>query len=646
MGEAEVDEEDDQESEDEEYGAADGVDNGDEAPTEHLTYQSSRGCLPAVMFCGKDTNANAKLFLGDFFIWAEQLRSTGFYYRGIYFTVELVVPCDMKAHWQAGGFGGSSASTLQYCFLCTEQNTDKGGLIDACEDCRVRLNKQRCRHRPCSCSHAELLGKGLLPDIGDQPATGAAQFAPWVIPTYPSPAKADCKKVECVALLTAVGEDSSGDMVKVQRNALLWLREKRVVASGDPSAPHHVAVASRSLLEANLRLRFPGPELFALCEELVAYQPRMDHDERIEVTETEALRSLLAKCLKTEELLRIYCDRQGTRKETAFIDDVSCLVVDILHFENRVSEQLITRVVREGQQRPDLDGQGRKALITETENIINTRIFWSAGAGSGNYSINISNGGVDVMKMNNDRCGKVLQNIELLLDVSIVEQAQTRRTDFVNMCGLFRMFMCRLRSTEDYTDREIEVASDQMIDFGELWIKHFGTDSITNYVHYIVAGHIRYFLVLFKNLAIFANQGWEAMKGVMKKYLLRRTQAGGSKQGGCESVAKALHRYMQRLWLYFWDDTEFAAEGPLTRALMTFRDAKHHGRIVDVVQLMHVALHGEETEDSAESSRTSTESLSADDTLAKDLDGLAIYQASSTTGPSPTTEDSDFGEAT
>ncbi|KAJ1394569.1 hypothetical protein B484DRAFT_472781, partial [Ochromonadaceae sp. CCMP2298] len=596
------------------------------------------------LFCGKDNNQNAKLFLGDFFVWAETLRKTGYWYRGVHYTIDLLIPADLKAGWQATGRGGGSASTNEFCFLCTETRGEKGSLHLACDDCRTRHGREQCRHRPFIISRDELEGQDIQ---------GVQVFCPWSIPTLPRPLKAG--HAECKAFLQSVGESTTGDKVKLQRETKRWLEEKLVVAVGDEGAPNHLARASRQLLETNLQLRFPTEELTALREDLVASQTRLSvDDDGHEVTETEAMRSLLAKCLKTEEVIKLYTTRVGTKSITAFIDDAGCLVMDILHCELRVGEQLLTRLVQAGQLRGDLNGEEKKELISKTETIINERIFRSQGAGVGNYKITVERGAVQTMSMNNDRLRKIFANIGLLIEANLGANGAA----FAKLFSLYLRFMTRLQSDVEYSDEEIKVASDAMTDFGECWISLFGTDSITNYVHYIIAGHVASFLRKYRNLAIFANQGWEAMNGVMKKYLGRRTQNGGSKQGGCESVAEALLRYVRRLWLYYWDGTEMTTGGPLDRALAAYRKAKQSGDVVDVVELMHVALHGVEAATASpggaeasdggegESGRTSQESPTTDHELVADLESLAIYQPSSTTGPAPRTDDSDFELAT
>ena len=79
------------------------------------------------------------------------------------------------------------------------------------------------------------------------------------------------------------------------------------------------------------------------------------------------------------------------------------------------------------------------------------------------------------------------------------------------------------------------------------WINLIGYDGITNYIHLLGAGHIRYFLKKWRNLHRFSNQGWEAYNALVANYWHHRTQKGGGR--GVEkskilAIAQCLLRVM------------------------------------------------------------------------------------------------------
>jgi len=50
---------------------------------------------------------------------------------------------------------------------------------------------------------------------------------------------------------------------------------------------------------------------------------------------------------------------------------------------------------------------------------------------------------------------------------------------------------------------------------------------VSNYVHDLISGHIRFFLRKFGNIYRFGNVGFESFVGVVRSFVMRRTQEGG-----------------------------------------------------------------------------------------------------------------------
>jgi len=61
----------------------------------------------------------------------------------------------------------------------------------------------------------------------------------------------------------------------------------------------------------------------------------------------------------------------------------------------------------------------------------------------------------------------------------------------------------------------------------EIWIDLFAEEGITNYIHLLAAGHIRYFLNKYHCLYIYSQQGWESMNSVCTGYILQNSARGG-----------------------------------------------------------------------------------------------------------------------
>ena len=63
-----------------------------------------------------------------------------------------------------------------------------------------------------------------------------------------------------------------------------------------------------------------------------------------------------------------------------------------------------------------------------------------------------------------------------------------------------------------------------------------GRDRMTNYFHLIHAGHYLYFLLKYRNMYWYPQQGWENINGRIKKIFHDNTQKGGSQGGSSKLV--------------------------------------------------------------------------------------------------------------
>ena len=64
--------------------------------------------------------------------------------------------------------------------------------------------------------------------------------------------------------------------------------------------------------------------------------------------------------------------------------------------------------------------------------------------------------------------------------------------------------------------------------FYSQWIELTGREGITNYVHSIGSGHLRYFLLLYRNLYKYSQQGWEHHNKRLLGIYHRHSQRGGN----------------------------------------------------------------------------------------------------------------------
>ena len=103
---------------------------------------------------------------------------------------------------------------------------------------------------------------------------------------------------------------------------------------------------------------------------------------------------------------------------------------------------------------------------------------------------------------------------------------------FSDLFSLFNIINIKLNKRTDFDDSEILELQKDMDHFGEMYMDVTSGERITNYIHYMISGHFRDMLFIHRNLWKFSQQGWESVNGLLKQYIFRRTQRGGSSGNG------------------------------------------------------------------------------------------------------------------
>ena len=100
----------------------------------------------------------------------------------------------------------------------------------------------------------------------------------------------------------------------------------------------------------------------------------------------------------------------------------------------------------------------------------------------------------------------------------------------------------------DVTEDEIKQFQNHIDEFHAVWVKIFGVDGLTNYIHYLSAGHVAFYMKEYGNLSKYSNQGWEALNSGIKCFFFRATNKGGGGGKGRRVKSKliAIGEWLQR----------------------------------------------------------------------------------------------------
>jgi hypothetical protein len=73
-----------------------------------------------------------------------------------------------------------------------------------------------------------------------------------------------------------------------------------------------------------------------------------------------------------------------------------------------------------------------------------------------------------------------------------------------------------LRKRSNYTIAEKDQFQDLFDAFFSKYIEQVGIERITNYIHMLGSGHVRYYMEIHKKLYKYSQQGWESLSAKYK----------------------------------------------------------------------------------------------------------------------------------
>lgn len=148
--------------------------------------------------------------------------------------------------------------------------------------------------------------------------------------------------------------------------------------------------------------------------------------------------------------------------------------------------------------------------------------------------------------MPNTHVRKFIDKFKKLADICIINVE--RRASWIKVVTLYSNVMRIARQKDDFTDAEIDLFQDEVDHMYAKWIDLLGERGVTNYFHMLGSGHFRYYLMEWRNLNRYSQQGWESLNSQIKQVYFRRTQRGGhgGKAGERNSKVKPIARWIQR----------------------------------------------------------------------------------------------------
>jgi len=446
--------------------------------------QSSTHCFPLYVHIAKDNKDFYNTHLSGFFSSFNRMEDE---HPG---GLRLAYPADMCSQVKTVRSGGAMKLSNYACYCCGVHKHDLAKPNEVlCEDC-TRLGNTVCYHHP-------VLVEELLESF----------------------------KVEL--------EDLKSEWAHLRHFPFKNSKIKSGTTGESTADPRHIEYEPRSIQQRMVHNRMIEEEL------------RM-RDINIDNLSGPERRLLLHEVLIMEQRYSIIKGVLEAKNEDRMIlieKAIPCL----LHLENRISEAIIRLILLRALHFFEDDTHATAEFILEVERYVNEKIFGEPDAPSG-WKFPYEEKRLGEVKFSNWRARRIIEEFDGLADLCIPETELELRQQWKGIATQYLEVIRLLRRKKNFNSNQIDAFQQKADSFFMNWLALVGYDGITNYVHMLGAGHIRFFLRKWGSLYRLQNQGWEQYNGRVAAFWHHRTSKGGSKYDKSKilPIAKWLLRLM--LW--------------------------------------------------------------------------------------------------
>ena len=260
--------------------------------------------------------------------------------------------------------------------------------------------------------------------------------------------------------------------------------------------------------------------------------------------------------------------------DSALLTTAIVMVMDaipcILHMEMRMGIRIITLLMKVGltnaksNQLPWITRSQRSSMKKKCDafrkkinTTINTVILGTTNvAFQFELPFDEASKSIEECNMKNGYVRKVIAAIDCLIDLCVVNTVDKER--WKTCMREYSAGMEIVKKKEDLSQVQINAFQRHIDLWFQDWVTLFGDQGVTNYAHYLGAGHIAEYLQHWKNISSHSQQGWEAFNSAFKTYYFNRTQRGGavSQGNGERSRLKPMARWLQRRMVFMLNHTE------------------------------------------------------------------------------------------
>jgi len=506
--------------------------------------QSAYNCLPCIVAIMPEQKKLVDKFIGPLFRWCEEMERTGLVVDGVTYRLQFKYPMDQKGVWACSQSGCPSSvlhsHPCSYC-ECRHENLGEKTTSTGCLWC------ENIKKESKFCYHAALMGTAAETLTRQQMLTETTRN--WLNPVA-MPKSSDLKP-KWVEYANYLGLDSTLTVDKLTHSIQVWYKTNGVTREEGEFCYDR---CSMQRVKTNINLRFTTEQLDAALAEQMPYgvEAKSVSDQHTQ------LRLLLGKVLAVEA----YILKMRSVGADPMVGDPTKFIPDVLHLDLRIGGKLLTLLFQECYRRYRVKEQAT-TIANLVLDLINKQCLRDNSEVGANFNVVPPNAGkkVSTISLGTRRMAKIFAKVDDIVTIifsagEMKDADVARKQDLRSVMTKWKIILATVNKPV-ITKAEVFELQLLMDSFGELYVTLFGSEQISNYVHFVISGHICEFMLLNGSLLRFSNIGWEALNAVIKKHYHNHTQRGGythsSKDGrvNCLPVAQALLRYIQRLWLYW-----------------------------------------------------------------------------------------------
>jgi hypothetical protein len=256
-------------------------------------------------------------------------------------------------------------------------------------------------------------------------------------------------------------------------------------------------------------------------------------------------------------MIRNTLEIEKTARRTQFVE-VDRAIPCILHANNRTAEKLLEQLILVALH-SCLCRKDKNAMVHKIEDCVNHAILAKMKFNDlGQWRLPMEGDKLGDIKLSCMDANKLVDKIGLLVEVCTENLPPEKQDDWSRCCALYALTMEKLKSRKVFTFLDVCDFQNTADDFAELYINLTGWDGMTNYFHFLSAGHFSFYLLRVKNLYKYSQQGWEHINGKAKRTYHNNTQKGGGRNGSSKLLPIVYSSLRELLWRFNYGDALFS----------------------------------------------------------------------------------------